>query len=86
MMSKYVISSPEYAPSLMRALANNPKGKGSGRDAYLMSRSGKVVATRKIMLRDVGVAQKGTTAPLSIEGTKHQVVLITVDRRDDIVK
>ena len=66
LMSKYVICSPEYASSLISALANNPKGKGSGREAYLMSRAGTVVATRKIMLRDVGVTERDRTAPLTI--------------------
>ena len=91
LMSKYVISSPEYDSSLKCALASMPKGKGQGkgkggREWYLMSRAGTVVATRKIMLRDVGVTERGRTSPLTIEGTKHQLVLLTVDGGDDIVK
>ena len=87
LMSKYVMCSPEYSKCLKEALRNMPNGRGrGGREWYLMNRASTVVATRKILLPDVGVTERGRTPPLTIEGTKHQLLLITVDGRDDIVK
>ena len=86
LMSKYVLCSPENEKALILALSDNPKGKGKGREAYLMSRAGTIVERRRIMLHGVGITEKGRTTPLTVEGTHHQLVLITVDGRDDIVK
>ena len=87
LMSKYVLSSPENSGVLVMALAHNPKGKGKGREAYLMSRAGTIVSTKKIMLPDVSVIERGRTRrPLTAEGTEQQLVVISVEGRDDIVK
>ena len=86
LMSKYVLCSPENAGVLLIALSHNPKGKGKGREAYLMSRAGTIVETLRIMLHDVGMTEKGRTPPLTAEGTEQQLVLITVEGWDDIAK
>ena len=52
-----------------------------------MSRAGTIVKTLKVMLPDVAIIEKGrTNPPLTAEGTEQQLVVITVEGRDDIVK
>ena len=86
MMSKYVLCSPDYAGELVAALATNPEGKGSGREAYLMSRAGTIVDTHRIRFSNVDVFQRGKSQPFTLEDTEHHIVVITAQGRDDIIK